>query len=345
MTTATHPDHSSAIADALGALEVRSPTSHSWMGQAAGLPEIVVRLAGPQGVRRALVGSIRARLYDSFFTEGGPRPATAPEPRPSGQERALSYELTAANEGTGWLQPGWRVVAEEDARWVVQRAGLRLWVTAEDIETAGGAPRIGDTVAVRRSADLPALSPGFYMARGDRAFSAEQPRLLDRVYLDLRREGAVPFIRETTRRLSDAGLAFIAKVVDEPGGFDRRDAAVLFFERRDRERALEAVDDLASALAPFLDGGAPAMTLPLGPGVAFAEDPGGTESFGTHRCLLIAEAAVAAAERGLGSQDERLDLVRERFARAGTTLEAPYLGSPAGGVADPVGLVDAAVRA
>ena len=183
------------------------------------------------------------------------------------------------------------------------------------------------------------------MARGDRAFSGEQPRLLDRVYLDLRREGAVPFVRETTRRLNGAGLAFMAKVVDEPGGFDRRDAAVLFFERRDRERALQAADDLARALAPFLDGGAPSMTLPLGPGVAFAEDPGGAESFGSHRCLLIAEAAVAAAERGLGSLDDRLDLVRERFAQAGTTLEAPHVGSPAGGVADPVELFDAGVRA
>ena len=45
---------------------------------------------------------------------------------------------------------------------------------------------------------------------------------------------------------------------------------------------------------------------------------------------------MAAAERGLGSLDDRLDLVRERFAQAGTTLEAPHLGSPADGVADPV---------
>ncbi len=344
MTTATTPDPASAIADALGALEVLSPTSHSWMGDVAGLPEIVVRLADPQGVRRAFVGNIRARLYDSFFTQGAPRPATTPEPWPPGEQRALSYELAAANEGTGWLQPGWRVVAQEDGRWVVQRADLRLWVTAEDIETGGGASGIGDAVAVRHSTDLPALSPGFYMARGDRGFSDGQPRVLDRVYLDLRREGAVPFVRETTRRLNGAGLAFMAKVVDEPGGFDRRDAAVLFFERRDRKRALDAAGDLARALAPFLDGGAPAMTFPLAPGVAFAEDPGGAESFGSHRCLIIAEAAVDAAERGLGSLEDRLDLLRERFAQEGITLEAPHLGSPAGGAADPVELFNARTR-
>ncbi len=329
MTTASRADAAVAIGDALDALDVRSPTSHAWMGEVADLPEIVVRLAGTRGVRRALVGSIRTRLYDSFFTEGAPRPASAPPPRPTGEDRAFSYELAVANASTGCLEPGWRIVAEDDGHWVVERASLRLWVTAAEIVTDDGAPDIGRDVMVRLPADLPALSPGFYMARGERGFSG-RPRRLDRVYLDLGREGAVPFVREATRRLNDAGLAFMAKVVDEPGGFDRRDAAVLYFERRDRERALDAADDLAAALAPFLRGGAPAMTLPLGPGAAFAEDPGGAESFGAHRCRLIAEAAVAAAERGLEDLDARLELVRERFALDGIALEAPHLGRPAG---------------
>ena len=312
------------------------------MDAPASLPEVVVRLADAEGVRRALVGSIRARLYDSFFTQGSPRPATSPPPR--GAARALSHELAAANEGTGYLEPGWRVVAADGGQWTVQRADLRLWVTAEDIETEADPPGIGDAVALRHPGDQPGLSPGFYIARGDRVFSPERPRMLDRVYLDLRREGAVPFISEATRRLNGAGLAFTAKVVDDPDGFDRRDAAVLYFERRDRDRALEAADELSRALAPFLDDGAPAMTLSLAPGVAFAEDPGAAESFGSHRCLLIAEAAVDAAERGLERLDERLDLVRERFERAGTTLEAPYLESPPGEVANAVGLIEARVR-
>ena len=76
------------------------------------------------------------------------------------------------------------------------------------------------------------------------------------------------------------------------------------------------------------------MTLPLAPGVAFAEDPGGGESFGEHRCLLLAEAVVTAAERGLGGAEDRLEVVRERFAEAGTTLDAPYLGSSPGYAVD-----------
>ena len=227
MITAVGPDAASAISSALAALEIRSPTCHAWMGEAVELSEVVVRLAQPPGVRRALVGSIRSRLYDSFFTQGVPRPATAQQARPSGEERALSNELAAANASTGCMEPGWRVVAEAGERHVVERAGLRLWVESTEVSPGHGSLSVGDEVTVRLPASLPALSPGFYMGRGDRGFSAKRPRHLDRVYLDLSREGAVPFVREATRRLNAGGLAFLAKVVDDPGGFDRRDAAVL----------------------------------------------------------------------------------------------------------------------
>jgi hypothetical protein len=334
------PDHASAIADALDALEVRWPAGHSWLGTAESLPEIVRRLADPEGVRLALVGSIAVRLYDAFFTQGRPRPVTSPSPED--REHALSRELTAANASTGHLEAGWQVIGHDDGRWVVRRGGLRLWVTPEDVAAGDGPPAMGDVVALRHTGDAPALAPGFHMARGDSGLPAEP---LDRVYLDLRPEGGVPFIREATRRLNGAGLAFTAKVVATQGGFDRRDAAVLYFPRRERGRALAAAEDLARALAPFLDGGAPAMTLPLSPGVAFAEDPGGEESFGAHRCLLIADAAVAAAERGVDGPDARLAMARERFAEAGTSVEAPYLGPPTDGVPHPLALLDPGVRA
>ncbi len=325
MATMTRPPAAASILLALEAVEVRSPTSFAWMGDVAELPEHVVRLAGRPGIRRALVGGIRARLYDSFYTQGVPRPATAADAPHPGGLRSISHELAAANSGTGCVEPGWQLVEEGEGRRVVQKGGLRLWVTDEEIEAARNAPRVGDLVAVRLPACLPGFSPGFYTARGDRGFSAEGPRLLDRVYLDLRPEGAVPFVREATRRLNRARLTFVAKVVDDPGGFDRRDSAVLAFERRDRTRALAVVEDLRAALATHLDEGAPAMTLPLGPGVAFAEAAGGGESFGANRCRLLAEAVVAAAERGLHTTEERVELVRQRFSEAGTTLDAPYL--------------------
>ena len=161
------------------------------MGEVVDLPGPVVRLADRAGVRRALVGSIWSRLYDSFFTQGAPRPARSSEGEPLGVG-GLSHELAAANEGAGHLEAGWRVIGEEDGRRVVQRGDLRLWVAADEV-TAGA--RIGDAVAVRLPADLPAFSPGFYTVRGDRGLSAEGP-LGPRSFLSRPpSEGAVPFVR------------------------------------------------------------------------------------------------------------------------------------------------------
>ncbi|MBJ7456754.1 MAG: hypothetical protein JHC74_11905 [Thermoleophilia bacterium] len=315
----------SLIDDALTALEVRLPAHHSWMGVAAGLPGEVVRLSDRTGVRRALVACIAERLYDSFYTPGSAR-ASAPGDGGRGAGR-LSGELAAANTSTGCREPGWRVVADEGDLRVVRRGALRLWVAADETPPGTG---IGDVVAIRLPSDLPAYSPGFYTARGDRGFATEGPAVLDRLYFDLLPEGAVPFVREATRRLNRTGLAFVAKVVDDPAGFDRRDAAVLAVERSERPRALAAAEELRSALEPFLEDGAPAMTLPLAPGLAFAEDPGDGASFGAHRCHLLADAAVTAAERGVQDRGARLDIARERFAEAGVTLETPYLGPSSG---------------
>ncbi|HMN99223.1 MAG TPA: T3SS effector HopA1 family protein [Miltoncostaeaceae bacterium] len=312
----------SAVASAVAALEVCSPTTYSWMGEITELPEPVMRVSDAEGMRRALVGSIGARLYDSFYTQGTPQPAPRDGAARPGLDRAISHELMAANEGAGCLEPGWRVVGEDDDQRIVQRSGLRLWVARDELHAGAD---VGDIVALRLPADAPAYSPGFYIARGDRGFVAD-PWVLDRFYLDLRVEGAVPFVRETTRRLNRAGLAFLAKVADDPDGFGRRDAAVLSFERRDRPRAFAAAREIADALAPYLDAGAPAMTLPLVPGLAFAEDPGGGESFGVHRCLLLADAAVMARERGAMAPDDRFDVARERFADAGISLDTPHLG-------------------
>src|SRR5439155_24335806 len=135
------------------------------------------------------------------------------------------------------LDHGWRFVGSDGERLVVERPHLRLWARPDEVIPEGhGPPNPGDAVVLRLPSEMPEFSPGFYMALGDHGFSARIPRLLDRFYYNLREEGAVPFMEHVTRHLNAAQLPFRAKVVDEPGGFDRCDAALLVFERRDRQR-------------------------------------------------------------------------------------------------------------
>ena len=91
---------------------------------------------------------------------------------------------------------------------------------------------------------------------------------------------------------------------------------------------------LCAALADDIDPGIPALTRRIAEGVAFAEDPGGGQSFGADRCRLVAEALVTAHEEGKTSVEARVGRVRERLRAAGTSLEAPYLGPDSPGDLD-----------
>jgi len=69
----------------------------------------------------------------------------------------------------------------------------------------------------------------------------------------------------------------------------------------------------------------PAFTLALAPGVGLAESPATGESFGEHRCRLVADGIVGADERGVAPGDARVEAVIENFAKSGVKIDAPYL--------------------
>jgi hypothetical protein len=317
---------------ALGGLEILGPTRYAWLGHEFDLPEYVRRLAPPDVLPKALVHAVQWRLYADFFTAGGP---ASPRPRPPRTaDRSFARALSAANAGTVATEPGWRLVGADDGRMIVERLGLRLWMEPDEVVGEGpGSPRPGEAVSVRLPAEAPNFSPGFYMAMSNRGLDADTPRVLDRYYLHVRLASAVRCVELVTTRLNAAGLAFRLKILDDPASFGRCDSAVLTLQRKDRRVALGHVEDLRASLRAGLDAPVPALTLALAPGLGFAEDQGDGGSFGGHRCRLLAEAAVIAHERGLRRLDDRVEVARDRFADAGTSIEAPHLGP--GSIGDP----------
>ena len=63
----------------------------------------------------------------------------------------------------------------------------------------------------------------------------------------------------------------------------------------------------------------PLFTREIAPGLAFAESPPTRESFGMHRCGLIAEGLLAAEARG--EREARLALLREHLTAYGLDLD------------------------
>jgi hypothetical protein len=319
---------------ALAAVAVTGRTSFSWFGvRAADLPPQTESAMSPGDARAYLVYQLQLRLYGDFYTQGEARPALSdgrltPPLGPS----AFVHALSEANHGMGSLESGWTIVAEDGGRLVVEREGLRLWADTGGVSAADGETlRPGAAVAVLMPKELLRLSPGYYMALGDRELPTDGSDTIVRFYWNLRGEGAVAFVGLLTRTMNERGQAFRVKVVSDPSSYTRCDAGVLYTAGSEYDDVVDSVAAVYGEIAPALKPATPAFAKPLAPGLGLAEDPSaGTESFGQSRCQLLAEAIVEAAEVGRHSTAEQLEVVVDRFRRAKLDLDRPYLnaGSP-----------------
>jgi hypothetical protein len=62
-------------------------------------------------------------------------------------------------------------------------------------------------------------------------------------------------------------------------------------------------------------------------GTLFCCDPGRGDSFGLHRCGILAEQIILGHEQGKRALVERFEGVEAGFARHGISLDRPYLNS------------------
>jgi hypothetical protein len=228
-----------------------------------------------------------------------------------------------ANCGSGCWDDGWRVSAfEGNEIAAVTKGGLTLQVEFNCMRPKP--QQIGQALSVRFPNEELAMSPGYYIATGIRALP-EEGRELFRLYWNIEARDAVWLMGRLTAALQDESVAFRFKTLKDPGAYRRTDAAVLYFSRRDAEVIRRVVGDVYAKLPTGPKTQVPALTFPLGPGLGFAEDPGGAQSFGLHRCRLVAEALVSAYHRGAQSIRERMEIVENRFLQEGILLDQPYL--------------------
>lgn len=311
-----------------GALRVAPPDRYCWFGEWSPPVSRHVRVsarADAAAWRHYFVSQVRARLYQRFYLPGQAVPrATPPTSSPLPNEGPFVRELIAANHGTGSWQPGWAVVEREEEAIRAERGGLVLWVAPSEYRAEGDAPAGG--VAVRLPQGFRSQSPGFYLAQSDAPFEPGREDTLVRLYWHLTPAGATHLMALVTTALNAARIPFQFKVLNDPSAYTRNDAGVLYITKRDLRRAARLLERIYREVREELPPGEPALTKRLAPGLGLAEDPRDGDSFGMHRCGLLAEAFVAAGEQGIREPAGVLRLIEESFAHAGLDLERPYLG-------------------
>ncbi len=323
---ASNPYVLSATA-ALEAVEVISPNRFVWLGQPFDVVQGDRLEDHPPSIRRLmLVRALVSHLYRWYFCPGVP---VVPIPwqgslGPPIMTERFRAALSRANRGRGLVEAGWNLAARNGAEARIERDGLTLRAPLESILSP---PRekatVGSSVRVRLPNESLASSPGHYVALGNAPISHVGGRRL-RFYWNLDADGAVALISQFSRALNREGVPYWIKALDNPALYDRRDSVLLCIQAEHGRRVIRIAERAIPALRLFLSPGVPAWTKPIAPGLGFAEDPPGGQSFGLHRCHLLAETIAVASERGLRGTRAKVRLLSRRFSDEGIDLNAPY---------------------
>lgn len=316
------------IEEALNAIALNSPISYWWFAKRS--PQLspgVKRLLPPNTARNYLLFNLQLQLYGDFYCRGfaSPSDQTAAGLPPAGRTPFVE-ELSAANCGTGYWENGWEVRTIRQGEVIVQRGGLELWVRPKDcLIPQGNSIAPGLPLSLRFPKELPGISPGFYMARGNKELTDDGSQDMMRLYWNLTADGALRFMKQATMILNRDQHPFNLKVLNDKNGYSRCDAVVLYIRKSDYGDVAKILGEIYQAVSIHLKQRTPVFTKSLAPGVGLAEDPGQEFSFGEHRCRLLADGIIRAYEQGKKSLEERFQVVAERFAEDGIDLEKPFL--------------------
>ena len=313
----------SQLKAAVHAIRFLNDTQFTWFGTASeALSSTVRRALTPETARSVLRYQLRQTLYKQFYTKGTPLP-DSDEAEWAREDPGFVAELAAANQGTSSLETGWTARTVRAGRVTVERQGLTLEVTPDACVLPISEPLAsGAKISLRVPSARPNLSPGYFLVIGDAPMPPGDGVV--RLYWHLTPDGAARWLYATTAALNACSLPFHLKVLYSPKLFTRCDAGVLYLPQSAFAAATPALRDVYAQVEAGLRSEVPAFTKSLAPGIGLAESPGG-ESFGLHRCGLVADGLVRSRTETRADTADRLDCVLACWSDAGLDIERPYL--------------------
>ncbi|MBV8772805.1 MAG: hypothetical protein JO166_10840 [Deltaproteobacteria bacterium] len=318
---------SAQIAAAIRAVVIHSDTCYSWLGRR--LPalsrSIQLRIT-PKQVRGYLLYNLQNQLYADFYCHGLAKRRETEASRPLPGLTSFVQALSDANTGRGCYESGWLVSEVKDDEIVARKNGPEFRMSRNDCGGANGGPITpGASLTVHLPKEFLNMSPHFYLALGNEQLPTADATGIVRFYWNLTASGAVSFMHNATRLLNEAHLPFHLKVLRDPELYTRCDAGVLYAPKQNYDAMAEVLVKLYRLTAGKLKPSTPAFTKTLAPGLGLAESPRSTESFGEHRCALLANAMVLAHEHDVESISDRLGFVMQHFEREQINMDAPFL--------------------
>lgn len=311
------------------AIRIHSTTSLTFAGQSLS-PANTATLPAQAGgqPQEWLVSQLQQQLYQHCFCQRF-HGHLAPPPPAVAEGNELIEALSRANASRDRWDPGWYISQMlPSGQIVAQKYGQTRWLWPGEFVTQFGpgvAPQVGSPISVYFPRESKTMQPGFYFAFGETPDGADGTYNVIRFYWNVKESGLTDLVHDLTRTLNRFYVPFRFKCVSYRTLASRIDSAVLYVAKRYYRIVAEALVDVHRRLKTNLATHTPLFTKELGPGLAFAEDPGNGESFGMSRCRIVSEAVWNAYARGEQSEQGRLREVAHQFERYGIPWDRPYL--------------------
>lgn len=306
-------------------IEILGDTSYRIGGARFELPE---EGATAEEAEPPIVSHLRTRLYEHAFCRRYPEEFNTAS-RPSSPEKIAGEfieQIAAANSGRSGFENGWTVVRAlpNGAIYAEKNGVVRQCAAGEYIAAEAVPVRPSSNVWIHRRVESRHLQPGFFWITGEASLGQGGEWPLVRLYWNVRAEGCARLVELVTGRLNAFKIPFSFKCLCDPLTYDRADAALLYVGRRYYTVAASVLQEAHDTVAGHLEPWTPLWTKTLAPGLGVAEDPGDGQSFGMHRCGVLAGALWAAHQNGC-SPDERPERVVRAFQERGLDPDRPYL--------------------
>ncbi len=334
-------DWQEALDQVFAAIRIESPHELTFAERKFAVPAAAAPAgngaAGAAGAAKVpLVELLTDVLYRYVYSR--PFKPPLPPPSPDGQERQdfrldpeLSAVLSAANASRDRWEHGWTIGQIHSSGQITAQRGSRsrsLWPGQFLSKDGPGArPRPGAQISIFYPRESTSLQRGFYYCFGETPEDESFTLGLVRIYWHVGLAGAPELVRSLSARLNFFQVPFRMKCSVMPSQYDRTDVAVIYLAKRLFPFVADLLQEVYPAVRPHLGPEVPFFTWRLAPGVGIAEDPANGESFGQHRCRLLAECCWSCFLRGDQETASRLAELRVVAGAQGTDPERFHLNA------------------
>lgn len=310
------------------AVKITSPVSLSFAGNISSLPvdqQPDVASSARSAVVQYLGKELYLHCYSRKFTG-----TIADIPITSADERFVD-QLSAANSSREYFAQGWRILSQmPTGHYIVGKNGLtRILFAGEFISHSDfrGPIQEGTAISIFCPRESKTMHPGFYYVFGEGLGDQQDDRGLLRFYWNIQADGAVSLVGLLTEKLNRFQIPFRFKLANNPLGYDRSDAAILYVNYRYYRPVAELLADVRLNVAHWLESHTPLFSKSLAPGLGLAEEPTTGESFGQQRCRILADAIWNIYELKLDKDEQQLEEIKKQLAESGIDPDLPYLNA------------------